>query len=58
MLGRKDHLDALDGFANDPAPRVCVLSGRGGIGKSKILHDWTSARGDDVLFLKDEPLLV
>jgi len=33
-----------------------MLSGRGGIGKSKILFDWANARPKEVIFLKDEPL--
>ena len=56
LLGRDEQMKALHAFAADPTQRACVLSGRGGIGKSKILNDWTATQGDDVLFLKDEPL--
>lgn len=56
LLGRNKQLRLLNEFADDPAQRVCIMSGRGGIGKSKILHDWATERGNEVLFLKDEPL--
>ena len=55
LLGRGDQLQSLDSFVADVTQRVCVLSGRGGIGKSKILHDWASTHAEDVLFLKDAP---
>ena len=58
LLGRDEQLSSLTEFAADKSQRVCILSGRGGIGKSKILHDWAIQQGDDVLFLKDEPLWV
>ena len=56
LLGREDQVLALNDFAANPALRVCVLSGRGGIGKSKILFDWANSRPKEVIFLKDEPL--
>ncbi len=55
LLGRDEQMKALHAFAADPTQRACILSGRGGIGKSKILHDWAVTQGDDVVFLKDEP---
>jgi hypothetical protein len=55
LLGRDEQVPALNEFATDGTQRVCVLSGRGGIGKSKILHDWANANSAEVLFLKDEP---
>jgi len=55
LLGRDEQIRALNEFAADGTRRVCVLSGRGGIGKSKILHDWANANPAEVLFLKDEP---
>ena len=55
LLGRDEQIRALSEFATDGTQRVCVLSGRGGIGKSKILHDWANANSAEVLFLKDEP---
>jgi hypothetical protein len=56
LLGREDQISALDDFAADPNQRVCILSGRGGIGKSKLLFDWANSRPKEVIFLKDEPL--
>jgi len=40
LRGRDAQLQALNGFLVDPASIVGVLTGRGGIGKSKLLHDW------------------
>lgn len=56
LLGREDQIRALDAFIEDNKQRVCVLSGRGGIGKSKILYDWASSHQEMVIFLKDAPL--
>lgn len=56
LLGRDNQIRALNDFGRDATQRVCVLSGRGGIGKSKILHDWANSRSGEVIFLKDEPL--
>jgi hypothetical protein len=43
LLGREEQIQALRDFANDNRKRVCILSGRGGIGKSKILYDWANS---------------
>jgi Domain of unknown function (DUF4062) len=56
LLGRKDQIRALDAFTEDNKQRVCILSGRGGIGKSKILYDWANSHQEAVIFLKDAPL--
>ncbi len=56
LLGREEQLRALNDFANDDRKRVCILSGRGGIGKSKILYDWANSDPEKTVFLKDEPL--
>lgn len=56
LLGREDQIRALDDFGDDKQKRVCILSGRGGIGKSKILYDWAHSNSEKVVFLKDEPL--
>jgi hypothetical protein len=56
LLGRDEQIRALSDFAKDKGKRVCVLSGRGGIGKSKILYDWANSNSEKVIFLKDEPL--
>jgi hypothetical protein len=55
LLGREEQIQALGDFANDDQKRVCILSGRGGIGKSKILYDWANSNPEKTLFLKDEP---
>jgi hypothetical protein len=56
LLGREEYIHALNEFAVDKGKRICVLSGKGGIGKSKILYDWANSNSDKVVFLKDEPL--
>lgn len=56
LLGRDKESAALDEFVNDPAKRVAIVSGRGGIGKSKLLHDWAKQHEAESLFLKDQPL--
>jgi hypothetical protein len=55
LLGREEQIRALDDFAHDERRRVCILSGRGGIGKSKILHDWANSKPSETVFLKDAP---
>src|ERR1700691_4163955 len=40
IRGRQEHLQGLSAFLADPTEIVGVLTGRGGIGKSKLLHDW------------------
>jgi hypothetical protein len=57
LFGRDDELITLNAFLNDDLQRACILSGRGGIGKTKLLHDWSAGINDkQVLYLKDEPL--
>lgn len=56
LLGRDKQIRELNEFAADASKCVCILSGRGGIGKSKILHDWAQVNSTEVVFLKDEPL--
>jgi hypothetical protein len=55
LLGREAQIRALDDFAKDDKQRVCILSGRGGIGKSKILYDWANSKLEKAIFLKDDP---
>jgi hypothetical protein len=55
LLGREEQVRALDDFAKHDRQRVCIMSGRGGIGKSKILHDWANVNRDKAVFLKEEP---
>ena len=40
IRGRQEQLQGLSAFLADPTEIVGVLTGRGGIGKSKLLHDW------------------
>jgi len=57
LFGRDKEIAELNDFLAHNSQSVCVLSGRGGIGKSKLLWDWTrSIRDSRVVFLKDEPL--
>jgi hypothetical protein len=56
LLGRDEQMKALREFSRSTSQRVCIVSGRGGIGKSKLLHDWALSESGTVMFLKDEPL--
>jgi hypothetical protein len=56
LLGRNSELAALDEFLGDASKRVAIISGRGGIGKSKLLHDWAESHDTECMFLKDQPL--
>ena len=38
LVGRSDHLRQVHNFVEEPEQTVAILAGRGGIGKSKILH--------------------
>ena len=38
LVGRSDHLRQAHDFVESPEQKVAILVGRGGIGKSKILH--------------------
>jgi Domain of unknown function (DUF4062) len=53
LRGRRKELGVLDAFLADPDKAVGVLDGRGGIGKTKLLYEWTSGIHDyAVSFLK------
>lgn len=55
LRGRDAQLQALSGFLADPASIVGVLSGRGGIGKSKLLHDWVkTVTNRTILYLRED----
>lgn len=57
LAGRTNDLSKLNLFLASKDKNICVLSGRGGIGKSKLLQDWgCSVDGWHVLFLKYVPL--
>jgi len=54
LRGRTTELDALNAFIADLNLLVCLLPGRGGIGKSKLLHDWTaSVTASTVLYVRE-----
>ncbi len=55
LLGRDKEFEALDEFLRDAGKRVAIVNGRGGIGKSKLLHDWARHHEAECLFLKDQP---
>ena len=42
LQGRRTRLAELNTFLADPAQRIAVLPGRGGIGKTKLLRDWSA----------------
>jgi hypothetical protein len=41
LRGRQTKLSELDEFLSDPDRRIAILPGRGGIGKTKLLRDWS-----------------
>jgi hypothetical protein len=45
-VGRGDTLQALREFAASPGRRIAILPGRGGIGKSKVLHAFARANAE------------
>lgn len=58
LVGRDDLLNDLTQFATGPAGRVGALVGRGGTGKTKMLHalcERLAARGVCVRFLERDP---
>lgn len=44
-IGRQEVLGELQRFVVSPRHRIAVLAGRGGVGKSKILHAFSDAAG-------------
>jgi hypothetical protein len=55
LRGRATQIDLLNSFLNTTSQSVCLLIGRGGIGKSKLLHDWSGTIDlTRVVFLKEE----
>jgi hypothetical protein len=55
LRGRETELLSLDAFIADPTAIVGLLTGRGGIGKSKLLHDWVQAvQNWKVLYLRED----
>lgn len=47
LVGRSDHLRQAHEFVESPEQKVAILTGRGGIGKSKILHDFADRFDDE-----------
>ena len=57
LYGRASHVEALRSFLSAEEQSICFFSGRGGAGKSKLLHDWCAGlEGWSVVFLKDKPV--
>ena len=42
LRGRKHRLEELNAFLAAPEARIAILPGRGGIGKTKLLREWSS----------------
>jgi len=62
LVGRRGQLEALHAFASSASARVAIISGRSGIGKSKLLHAFAEQFGrthsDKVLsFLSEQARL-
>lgn len=57
LHGRTDELQVLNSFLESETQWISILNGRGGVGKSKLLHDWSERiTGWSIVFLKDAPL--
>ena len=55
LHGRSVEMEALNTFLDSPEQVVGVLTGRGGIGKSKLLHDWAhSLETARVLYVRED----
>lgn len=47
LVGRSHHLRQAHEFVESPEQKVAILTGRGGIGKSKILHEFADRFDDE-----------
>ena len=47
LVGRSDHLRQTHEFVESPEQKIAILTGRGGIGKSKILHEFADTFDDE-----------
>ena len=55
LRGRDAEMQMLNAFLADQSPLVAILTGRGGIGKSKLLHDWVSTLNNvRVLYVRED----
>lgn len=56
LRGRNTEMNALNGFIASAESAVGVLLGRGGIGKSKLLHDWSKSvpAGTTVIYVRED----
>jgi hypothetical protein len=41
LRGRRLRVQQLNGFLDDSTKRIAILPGRGGVGKTKLLRDWS-----------------
>lgn len=60
LVGRMEWLQKLDDFINNERRRVFLLCGRGGLGKSRILREWSHEfssrhKGWTLRFVSDSP---
>lgn len=60
MVGRDEWLKALDEFVHGKDPRVFFVIGRGGLGKSRLLREWSRGfcerhKGWTLRFISDSP---
>ena len=60
MVGRSEWLTALDNFVESQSRRVFLVIGRGGLGKSRLLYEWskgfsTRHKGWTLRFVSDSP---
>jgi hypothetical protein len=44
LRGRRSRVAELDAFLNDPARKIAILPGRGGIGKTKLMRAWSESK--------------
>ena len=47
LVGRSRHLRQAHEFVESPEQKIAILTGRGGIGKSKILHEFADRFDDE-----------